>query len=172
MVSGSAVSVVSWSELDSFSHNYPASYHGEASVVDLGDGRYLFALIGEGTKFLAFRTFNGGPGISEKIFAAMSKRRGSKPVPSKSFPLLVTFTDINDPKTVKRVDPGDLAASFGAGYKLKSITLEITNEPVTKGVVESVLGWLGALEGGYLHGVFTSRGSPLGLLGGNFKKGK
>jgi len=26
---------------------------------------------------------------------------------------------------------------------LKSITLEITDEPVTKGVVEGVLGWLG-----------------------------
>jgi hypothetical protein len=33
-------------------------------------------------------------------------------------PLLVTFADINDPASVQRVDPDDLAASFGPGYAL------------------------------------------------------
>jgi hypothetical protein len=34
-------------------------------------------------------------------------------------PLLVRFRDMNDPKTLERVDPNDLAASFGPGVYLK-----------------------------------------------------
>ncbi|MEM7461740.1 MAG: hypothetical protein AAF362_03590 [Pseudomonadota bacterium] len=138
-VQGAAVNQVTWGEVNSV-HNYPASYQGEAVVVDLGNGRYLFALIGEPTKFLAFETFNGGPGIGEEVFAEMAQFRGTNPVPPEHYPLLVTFTDINDPKTVKKVDPNNLAATFGSGFALESIMLEITDEPVTKGGVEEVLG--------------------------------
>jgi hypothetical protein len=45
---------------------------------------------------------------------------------------------------VRRVNPGDLSASFGAGYRFNSMTLSITEEPVTDGVVHKVLGWLTA----------------------------
>jgi hypothetical protein len=55
---------------------------------------------------------------------------------------LVTFGNISDPTSVQQVDPDDLAATFGAGYALRAVTLEITGEPVTIGVVEGVLGWL------------------------------
>jgi hypothetical protein len=58
------------------------------------------------------------------------------PVPPILYPLLVTFTDIADPKTVTRVDSANLAATFGPGYALTSITLEITDEPVTEGQVQ------------------------------------
>ena len=49
-------------------------------------------------------------------------------------------------------DPDDLAAHFGPGYALSSITLAITDEPVTKGRVEAVLGWLEAYENKQLDG--------------------
>jgi hypothetical protein len=62
-------------------------------------------------------------------------------LPRQNYPLLVTFTDINDPKTVQKVDPDNLAATFGPGVSLKRMTLEITDEPVTEGKIESVLGW-------------------------------
>ena len=58
----------------------------------------------------------------------------------KNKPLLVTFSDINDPSSVKKVDPYDLESHFGAGVKLKRITLEITDESVSEGRVEKVLG--------------------------------
>ena len=35
-----------------------------------------------------------------------------------------------------RVDPADLAATFGAGFALREITLEVTDDAVTEGVVE------------------------------------
>ena len=60
--------------------------------------------------------------------------------------MLVTFGDINVPASVKLVDPKNLAASFGPGYRLKDMTLEITDEAMTEGRVESVLTWLAALE--------------------------
>ena len=141
-LSGSAIVKVSWSDVNSVG-NYPGSYRGEATVVDLGDGRYLFALLGEGTRYLALRTFNGNPGVGRKSFTAVEKVRGSKTVAHKDYPLLVTFDDINVPKTVKKVDPDNLVASFGPGYSLKSITLEITDDPVTTGKMEQILGWLG-----------------------------
>jgi hypothetical protein len=57
------------------------------------------------------------------------------------YPLLVTFTDIRDPKTVARVDPDDMAKSFGAGVTLRRITLQVTDDPVTTGI-EKRLAWL------------------------------
>lgn len=57
------------------------------------------------------------------------------------YPLLVTFADIANPKTVALVDPDDLSASFGPGTKLRRITLQITDDPVTTGIRKR-LGWL------------------------------
>jgi hypothetical protein len=48
--------------------------------------------------------------------------------------MLVTFKDIADPTSVVLVDPDDLAASFGAGYRLKAITVQVTDKPVTVGI--------------------------------------
>lgn len=60
-------------------------------------------------------------------------------------PLLVTFTDIRDPKTVIKVDPDDMAKSFGPGVTLRRITLQITDDPVTTGI-EKRLAWLTRLD--------------------------
>lgn len=56
-------------------------------------------------------------------------------------PMLVRFRDITDPTTVERVDPDDLAASFGEGVKLRRVTVQLTDDPVTTGI-EKRLGWL------------------------------
>ena len=122
---------------------------GEATVVEVAPGRYLFALLGEAsTKELAMRVWREVMSEEQrrdprKAYRMIENLREAREVPPMEYPLLVTFTDINDPKSVKEVKPSNLAATFGAGYSLKSITLEITDEPVTTGKVESVLGWLG-----------------------------
>ncbi|MCC6479158.1 MAG: hypothetical protein IT552_08115, partial [Sphingomonadaceae bacterium] len=51
-----------------------------------------------------------------------------------AYPMLVTFKDLADPTSVEQVDPDDLAASFGRGYRLKSITVQVTDAPVTVGI--------------------------------------
>ena len=77
----------------------------------------------------------------------------------------------DDPASVARVDPTDLAASFGPGYALSSITLAITDEPVTKGRVEAVLGWLtdvgrkqANLKGKPEHGLVSEQPDPAVFL--------
>jgi hypothetical protein len=121
---------------------------GEASFVEIAPGRYLFALLrGGGEAQLAREMFFPYPAADvPEANSRLEEFTGRAVLPSKAYPRLVTFTDISDPKTVRRVDPDDLAASFGPGYRLKSVTLEITDEPVTNGEVEKVLGWLDEYE--------------------------
>ncbi len=118
---------------------------GEAVVLEVSPGNYLFALL-KGEKHFgdagqqAYYAFDKDVVKKlRRIGLASFKPRAKADLPQKAYPLLVTFTDINDPASVKKVDPNNLAASFGAGYTLKSITLEIADEKVTTGVVEGVL---------------------------------
>lgn len=123
---------------------------GEAVVVDLGQGRYLFTLLQGYTEWTAYTAFfpelEGKAMLKEEMFPYLDLMVAStgqtRDVPRKHYPLLVTFGDINDPASVRRVSPGDLAATFGPGYRLNAITLAITDEPVTEGRVQKVLGWL------------------------------
>lgn len=163
--SGSAVSYVRWQEPDPFG-NYGTRYRGEATVVDLGQGRFLFALIGEPTKYIALRTFNHS--ITERGFAAMARIRGSRDVPREHYPLLMTFTDIGDPTSLRALDPDNLAATFGPGVALTQVRLEITDETMTEGKVERLLAWLDwpkvdpALNGGRWETLRYPNSSPRG----------
>lgn len=147
---GSAVVQVSWKDNPDLFPDAPHlkyEVRGEATVVDLGDGKYLFALI-SGAERRGLALFGGSnslpmdtDGLLPLVKATAASRGESREVPPAYRPLLVTFADIANPASVARVDPDDLAASFGPGYALSSITLAITDEKVTKGKVEAVLGW-------------------------------
>ena len=115
---------------------------GEAVMVDLGDGRYLFALLDGNTVFLPGRTFSEMvPDGGEKAWRVLEGMRGQKRnVPGGHWPNLVTFGNPRDPKSMKAV--ADLPEDLGAGYTIKSISLEITDEPATAGVIETVLPWV------------------------------
>lgn len=122
---------------------------GEATVVELGHGKYLFALMERTGGSFAWGAVEDQlpPTGTEAKMAKLQSLVGQKiELQPKFYPMLVTFGNINDPKSVKEVKPDDLAATFGSGTSLKSITLEITDEPVTEGVVEKVLPWIGDPE--------------------------
>jgi hypothetical protein len=108
-------------------------------------GKFLFALL-SGTPRAWELFFPRQPleTLGDKMAGLVGQTR---PLTPDQYPLLVTFGDINDPTSVRRVDPNDLAASFGPGYRLNAITMTITDEPVTEGKVETVLGWLPSLKG-------------------------
>jgi len=140
-----AMSVRGHPDLPLVHGNRDLDLRGEAVVVRLPKNQYLFALLTYNA-FLASRVFKhkmdralSEPG--ERWAAIISDLRQTGEIALQDYPLLVTFTDINDPKTVKQVDPENLAATLGPGITLTRITLEITDEPVTEGKVESVLGW-------------------------------
>jgi hypothetical protein len=122
---------------------------GEAVVVELPDKQYLFALLTYDAYLTGkvFRDLLSGVGSQPEEWASEIRHvRETRDLGDVAYPLLVTFTDITDPNSVREVDPDNLAATFGPGVSLKRITLEITDEPVTEGKIESVLGWLDDLK--------------------------
>jgi hypothetical protein len=123
-----------------------SNINGEATVVELAPGRYLFALLSNSGAILthslaqdAWR--NSLPRNPDETWAIIEAKRESIALPEGNYPPLVTFTDINDPKSVLEVKPDDLAATFGPGYSFKSVTLEITDEPVTEDKIKGLLKW-------------------------------
>lgn len=148
-VSGSAVTAVSLQfpgdTILAPGAAYQGGYSGEAVAVEVAPGKYLFALLDERLTTLAIKVF-----VSAKAAASPLKQdakaveavRERRELPPADYPLLVTFTDISDPKSVKQVKPGMLADIFGVGHSLKSITLEITDEAKTKGQATRILPWL------------------------------
>lgn len=121
---------------------------GEAVTIDLGDSKYVFALLKnskrlEGVTHWAFYAFPSEERKTWPLIGPMIESSDLRfELNGENQPMLVTFDDINDPASVKEVDPANLASTFGPGYSLQSITLEITDDPVTEGEVEEVLGWL------------------------------
>lgn len=151
IVTGSSVTNVEWSR--SFfgtiwqdAPQWISKVQGEAVMVDLGGGRYLFALMGgsNNDKYMTRLVMNVfldmfGRSSVKGTYQHIQDLQEPLTVPQKLYPLLITFTNIDDPKTVTQVDPQDLTASFGEGHSLKNITLEITDDHVTRGQVEKVL---------------------------------
>lgn len=126
-----------------------SEFSGEAVVVALPDNRYLFALLkgeqGVSAEDLALKAFAkeiSAQGSNNKAgLRFLSTSDAKAELPRNAYPILVTFDDISGPASVRRVDPDDLAATFGPGYSLKSITLELTSEGETSGRVEGLFSY-------------------------------
>jgi hypothetical protein len=165
-----------------------AGTSGEAVVVDLDQRGKLFMTVGEDHYFL-FRIFpfskGGNTPEGMKYYSHLKNAKASILGLENLSPQIVTFTDIKDPKSVElvyggRFDPvtqktipvDDFEKIFGAGVKLKDITIETTDEPMTRGVVDAVLPWLDKVKKSYLSGKHIN-GPELyqQLHGGNFKTG-
>jgi hypothetical protein len=125
------------------------TYFGEAVALEVKPGKYLFALIGEETKWLAQQAF--GERVPEhppdRTYDAVEGIRDTTTLSIVHYPRLVTFKKLTAPQSVELVEPNNLAKTFGEGYALKSITLEITDEPMTEGVIEKLLPWEATMRG-------------------------
>lgn len=134
---------------------------GEAVVLELGQGRVLFALIGSDE--MAERTYWDlwDRDYRGKMLQIVTRQIGkpARVIPRKYYPRLVTFSDLNDPTSVSLVEPDDLAASFGEGYAFEKITIAVTHEQETEGFVKEVLGedffrrWVGTYRAALERGV-------------------
>jgi hypothetical protein len=144
---------------------------GEAVAVDIGPGQTLFALLKTNAHYeemgsLSMQTLD--PLFTQKYdtvgsAARIASGKGiSSPaeVDPKLYPMLVTFTNIADPKSVQKVEPGDLAAGFGAGVRLKRITVAVTQDAVTTGIGKR-LAWLPQYYDKMLDGDSLNRSQEL-----------
>jgi hypothetical protein len=161
---------------------------GQAVMVDLGSRGVMFSLLSSPNyraraENIVHANFPPERGVAT---AALENTRRyqvaglKKTLAFDQLPTLVRFRDLKDPMTVEKVDPNDLAKSFGSGVVLRRVTLEtvdvgwwplnsigLSGEAVARGI-EMRLPWLARLNGGYLHGGSTSRGAPLELHAGDF----
>lgn len=164
---------------------YNGKFTGEAVAVELSNGRVLFALLkGSGANtnlsMLAERQFreywiDGKMADRVENLRSIAKNVGqSKTLACEKWqedderdrsdfafdcPMLVAFANANDPASVKHVDSNDLAAIFGEGKVLKSITVTITNDPVSN-VNELIFADQGILRNRSLDNDYESTTSP------------
>lgn len=173
---------------------------GEAVAVDLGERGTLFALLNGGAggqitadpilphivmTVLAKNIRQNEEWATAEIVRRLRHVSGKADIPSDLMLYLVRFRDIADPKTVERVDPDNLAASFGPGVKLVKAAIEIvpsgwwplndfgiTGTALTTGI-EKKLAWLpeiiragGAIDGTRFPGTNDLKSN---LGGGAFK---
>jgi len=72
----------------------------------------------------------------------LPKTRESIKLLSYEMPEFVTFDDLAYPTTIKRIDPEHPESSLGEGVRFESVTLQATDERITRGRVKSLLPWL------------------------------
>jgi hypothetical protein len=112
---------------------------GEAVFVDLGGGRDMIATLGFGPtasenkiEFLAFDAF---PKAGKRVdVTTLAKSRDSAPLTGDLIPTLVTFADLNDPKSARVVRPNELDRVFGPGIRLRSARIEMTDDRASSGI--------------------------------------
>jgi hypothetical protein len=164
---------------------------GEAVLVDLGQGRNVVAALGAGPA-------GSVDGIADLTLAAFRKARpglkhrdlpeltGSAALTGQQIPMLVTFTDLGDPKTARVIMPEDFEQMSGGDVHFKRATVEmvpagswpfnaigwpasLAGEPVTRGL-EAKMPWLPHPQ--YLSGGLDcdSHKEPHCLHGGHFTR--
>lgn len=156
---------------------------GEAMVMEVAPGRYVFLILGEENARLAYNVFDDLQDIRQSSGSSVAKwvrkirrRTEAVDIPIDRFPRIITFDDINDPNTVKELAPDAFEAEFGAGYALIGMTFQITKEPATIGIIDGVLPWLapmkrsGMLDGRSGYSIKAENKLANTLHSGHFKR--
>lgn len=135
----------------------PASVRGEAVVIDLGERGKVFSLINEnaeeGRFYNAFPPPNGAPQSNETLKHYSQLPAGtSAQLGEQYWPGFITFLDMDKPQSVTVVWGSEFDANtqkyypvnrieelFGIGVELKNVSLEITDEPITFGMLDRYL---------------------------------
>lgn len=127
------------------------SVRGEAVFVDLGENGNVVALLASGStaensdfpaqivpKHFRLNLFESG------ALTQLPSLRGDWELSGKDLPTLVAFSNLNDPSTARVVSPTAFAQVFGATARLRSVTVEMTTDPVTHGIKQKIP-WLGRM---------------------------
>jgi len=127
-------------------------FSGEAVVVNFKDNQVLFLLMSDSfvnnaSRELNYKNFSRDTDDDRVLVSKIQKQIDAvkatgavQEVPPELYPYFVTFDDIKNPDKLIKVDPANLAATFGPGYSLRSLTMSYTDEPVTTGKVLAAVG--------------------------------
>ena len=143
--------------------------NGDALFVDLGSGRNLIVALAHGANAANFDgmsrlAMNAFAAAGQKVqFKDVNRLKGKVEVHGDLIPTLVTSTDLVDPKAAQVIDPSKIEATFGNGFHLNRVIIEMVplrlwpldfggplGEPVTRGI-ETKLPWVTSVKG-YLSG--------------------
>ena len=132
---------------------------GEAIITDLGARGLLLCLMtrdetraGSSDALLlpAIFPFEKWGGAIDNYSAYLDRLAWRKPVadaPLKRLPMLARLRNPLDPVAAERVDPTNLAATFGRGVRLVRVTAQITDDPLPPPTIENKLPWIRTLQG-------------------------
>jgi hypothetical protein len=133
-------------------HDIGATYRiqGDATYVDLGNAGNLFAILAGGR---TGRSMDAPIDLAVKVFDPPSSGRpfgqyiaikdvqGKRELSVDQLPTLVTFSSPKDPNTARVVAPDSFTREFGRSVKFKRAFIEMTTDPVTRGI-ERLLPWI------------------------------
>ena len=117
---------------------------GEAVVVDIKGRGYLFVTmdLSDGRFHNSYGEAILGTASSDPLGATNKTLPQKWTIKSEQMPLMVKFADLNDAYSVAKVDPDDLANSYGEGVRLSNLTVETTSDKIAWGKVEAILPWI------------------------------
>lgn len=133
-----------------------AEISGEAGVIEVLPGKYLFVLLKGFDQSTAAQTFIPRSPPGEKREVAEAKRFAimetfgtairTTDLSRRLYPVFVTFRDIADPASLVIVNPQNLARDFGPGVTLRSVKLTVSPNETVPNKIRQILPWLEAVR--------------------------
>jgi hypothetical protein len=125
---------------------------GEAGVIEVLPGKFLFILLEGFDQSTAARTFIPRSPPEEKqevgeargfaIMETFETTIRTTDLSPRLYPVFVTFRDIADPASLVIVNPQNLARDFGPGVTLRSVKLTVSPQEAIPDKVHALLPWL------------------------------
>ena len=117
-----------------------ARVYGEAAMMHMGGGAYLFLLVPGAVacpEYLSHVQKTRAAAFSIYMTNWASRRLQSEKIGCR--PKVIYYPDINDPLNPKEITPESIADVLGEGYSYDDVTIEITKDPVTEVGIRSVI---------------------------------
>lgn len=142
---------------------------GEAAIVDLGERGILMELPSYNVLLEAFPYRDNENKVDYYSSLLSVGKIGNVDITNYAF---VTFIDIANPESIQTVRKDDFENIFGAGVKLKKISVQITDEPILWGQVRKYLGWFDSKKIGLVQWNPNLKDSAKYLTKSSFIKGE
>ena len=111
------------------------SFTGEAIIVDLGTRGILLSLLNRNVYKEFLETFTSWEPITKEGLIASKLDVGTiKELNPSEYPRMIALKNVDVEKQLININGVNLEEAFGLGVELKSIELEITNEPITRNI--------------------------------------